>query len=360
MAKFPEYEVGKPIKIVIPDRGDAVYTATVENAFTLFTMSPVLLVSLKTQNRTPASFGNETPALMILKLHDRRVTLEREHFLDEPEYKEEEKRAYRAYLSRVRSGELQHIDFADALKTYAIYDFTPARMEGYFNHQAHQYHEAELTAYRRLEELQGTLIPRLYTSVQALVESEYLEEGEAVPGLLIEYIPSVTLRQFFATNPPYRPEVVAHICEDAVRLIHRVSDFEALNRDVRLDNILVRQSILSLFQESPTPPFEEYKGKTCVAIDLSHVRFRREDEEYLDWMDEKGEQGEADNIGVNCERQIRESYLGPKDLVKDKFGGGVWRYKQTMRFYVPRNEEEEEEIKTFMEKNKLEPWVGPH
>ena len=62
--------------------------------FTPFTMSPVLLVSLKAQDENPVSFGNETPTVMVLKLHDRRIIGERNDFLDEPEYKEEEKRAY--------------------------------------------------------------------------------------------------------------------------------------------------------------------------------------------------------------------------------------------------------------------------
>jgi len=88
----------------------------------------------------------------------------------------------------------------------------------------------------------------------------------------LEYIvPSITLRQFFLeANPPYHPGLVASVCDDAMRLVNMISDFEALNKDARLDNVLVRQSILDLDVASK----EEHIGKTCVAIDLSHVIFR--------------------------------------------------------------------------------------
>ena len=151
------------------------------------------------------------------------------------------------------------------------------------------------------------------------------------------------------------------MCEDAVRLTDRISDFEALNRDVGLDNILVRQSILSLFRESSAPPLHEYIGKTCVAIDLTHMEFRREDVDDLDWMDKKLGWGEAFGIGTDCEREIRDTYLGPKDLEGDKpCRRGIWRYKETSRFMVPKNEEDAENIKKSIERYGLGPWIGPH
>jgi len=79
-------------------------------------------------------------------------------------------------------------------------------------------------------------------------------------------------------------------------------------------------------------------------------------------MDKKYSQDEAGLIGRLCEREIRESYLGfQKDLDKDiQVGEGVWKYKRTMRFLVPRDKEEAESFKEFMEKEGLEPWIGPH
>ena len=48
MTDFSEYEVGKHLKIKIVDHGDTIHTDTIEKAFTPFTISPILLVSLKT------------------------------------------------------------------------------------------------------------------------------------------------------------------------------------------------------------------------------------------------------------------------------------------------------------------------
>ena len=162
MTELSEYEAGKHLKIKIADHRDAIYTVKIEEAFTPFTMSAVLLVSLRKKNESPVSFGNDTPKLTILKLHDRRIGGMRHPFARRPDYREEEQMAYREYLSGIRSGEIQLIDFGDPLKTYnAIGGFPPAQMEGYLNYMVRQQYDAELAAYQRLAELQGTLIPRL-------------------------------------------------------------------------------------------------------------------------------------------------------------------------------------------------------
>ena len=80
--------------------------------------------------------------------------------------------------------------------------------------------------------------------------------------------------------------------------------------------------------------------------------FRKEDEEFSVWMERKGCEDEAFGIAANCERQIRVSYLGPKDLEKDDIGGGIWRcHMPAKRFHLRRNEAQGENFKKNMEMN---------
>jgi len=146
MTDWSEYDVGKVIKVKLPAK-EEMCAVTIVKAFTPFTMSPVLVVSLQTKSGTPLSFGNDSLKVMVLKMHDRRcIHSMRESYIGQADYREEERAAYNEYLSQVGSGELKAIDFGEAEnKTCKMDDFTPAMMEGYFDFKARVFfYEAEL------------------------------------------------------------------------------------------------------------------------------------------------------------------------------------------------------------------------
>jgi serine/threonine protein kinase len=134
------------------------------------------------------------------------------------------------------------------------------------------------------------------------------EDGlDVIQGILIEFVASISLRSFIGHNPPFPHELITQVCEDAISLIHQLSDACVLNGDVRLDNMLVRTS-----------------DHRCVLIDLTHCRNRRDDESEADWIEAKRSQDEEGAIGYVVEGAIKEA-----------FGSKVWVYKPSWRFYPP-------------------------
>lgn len=86
----------------------------------------------------------------------------------------------------------------------------------------------------------------------------------------------------------------------------RVSDFEILNDDVRLDNFLIRESALVKTQPEPYP---------VVLIDLARCRFRRSDETDDVWKSTKQTCDESGAVGFVLLKQV-----------EDHVGKGIWRY----------------------------------
>ena len=192
--------------------------------------------------------------------------------------------------------------------------------------------ERERAAYERLRSLQGTKIPRVY----GVVEREVVIPGahpdgesavaENIPGLLLEYVPSVTLREVIETwkarDPPLPNGILAALCEKAVQIVERVSDFDVLNEDVHMDNFLIRQPFATASSqgESGLSTVED----AVVLVDLGHCRVRREDESEEEWMRAKWYQDEAGAAGFVA--------LG---LVRKFVGDDVWAYERSLRYYRP-------------------------
>ena len=283
------YITGAKLVLKLPSGGAT--TATVLTAFTPFTLSPVLRVSLQ------PGFGPSSEA--ILKLHDRRCLVNtREEYGDTPVYTPEREILYREYLDALSRGDANPCNFDDL---GVEHEFTDGEFEAYLAHTARKLYHAELSTYERLKSLQGSRIPRFYSAVS------YEDGLDVIQGILIEFVPSISLRSFISHNPPFPHEVIAQVCDDAISLIHHLSDALVLNEDVRLDNVLVRTS-----------------NRRCILIDLTHCRSRRDDESEADWVAVKWSQDEEGAIGHVATRVIKEA-LGSK----------VWVYKPSLRFCRP-------------------------
>jgi hypothetical protein len=156
--------------------------------------------------------------------------------------------------------------------SFAGIGLTNGQFEGYVAHWSEKYYKTELQTYRHLQSLQGTRIPQLYTTI---VYPGARGIPDPVPGLLIEYVPSLSLRQFIRHKPHYPPSVIKTVCDDALKLISTINDLEFLNEDVRIDNVLVRKSALEEKNSGGLPH--------CVLIDLSHRRQRGLEEDDEKW-----------------------------------------------------------------------------
>ena len=128
-----------------------------------------------------------------------------------------------------------------------------------------------------------------------------------VHGILIEYVPGPSLRSFVhsairSPDTKLRQEL-ASIADEAVAVVLKISSYPVLNRDVRLDNMLVRAAYVSRlrlegdgeaggeimvtpdsFSETAIhEPTISRNTSRCVAIDFSHSRLRFPDETDEQW-----------------------------------------------------------------------------
>lgn len=87
-----------------------------------------------------------------------------------------------------------------------------------------------------------------------------------------------------------------------MNLIRLVSEYDVLNKDIRVDNVLVRN--------------HDHHTASCVLIDLPNCRLRRCDESDIDWHYAKVSQDEEGAIGCVTEMKLRQ-------LV----GDDVWEYQ---------------------------------
>lgn len=317
-----EYSPGSVIRLKSVQNNVPI-EATVWHAYIPFTMSPVLRVSLAPDCLAALS-GTDAPAEMILKLYDRRYLINvREEYGDTnpTEYTWYKQAAYAEYLLALQNEQKKPIDFGN-MEMMMEADLSDGEFEGYMAHWAKKLYETELQTYEDLHLLQGKRIPRLYSAV---LYTHPHSIPDPVPGLLLEYIPSLSLRQFIQYDPPWSPSLVRRVCNDAVKLVDEVSDHEVLNEDVRVDNVLVRLSALSNVEDmSPA-------CVACVLIDLSHCRKRRSDEGEEEWMRAKWSQDEEGAVGYVAQREVRDRYPAEQ--------GEVWNYKPSLRYYRPMQEE---------------------
>ncbi|KAI1788007.1 hypothetical protein LXA43DRAFT_1184118 [Ganoderma leucocontextum] len=316
-------------------------TCTIAKAFRPFTLSPVLLVSELVQpltsSRRPGQLQLSLPACAILKLYDRRCLVNARDTHDKGlPWSLDKEREYRQYLDAVATGgAVAPVDFDSP--TYWETPVPHGEFEAYLAHTAQKVFAAERTAYERLRPLQGKKIPTVYGVVEhetqitipADADGSAVRVTETVPGLLLEYIPSLTLRELVATwtarAPPLPNRVLTALCKEAVRVVDRVSDFDVLNEHVRMDNFLIRQPFLasSSHGEEPAQVVED----AVVLIDLGQCRLRREDESEDEWVDAKWLQDEAGAAGCVV-----------MSLIHKFIGDDVWTYERSLRYYRPPEE----------------------
>jgi serine/threonine protein kinase len=134
-------------------------------------------------------------------------------------------------------------------------------------------YNAETADYARLQDYQGHLTHRLLAAV-TLHFMPAGSEGDSseteffhVKGILLEYIEGFSLSKL-ATQA--RISSWQGIINEAVKIVHVLSDNNVLNADVRPDSFIVT-------------PHGNDDGYRVVMIDFGHSRLRREDESDFEW-----------------------------------------------------------------------------
>jgi hypothetical protein len=278
-------------------------SVTVVQPFRPFTVSPVMLVRW---------CEGLSPREVVLKLYDRRcMTNERRMRGQGCPYDPQRDRDYDEYLDQVLAGSIDrlHVNFD---VPWCLDGLSPGAFEASLDLACHRLFEAERQTFLHLSDLQGTKIPQLLGVVSYTVARNGGPHPFVIPGLLMEYIPSASLRELFDTwardDPPLPISSVPSICNEAISLVNLFSDRSVLNMDVRLDNFIVRKQ-------------EHSDGHRVVMIDFARCRLRCADETDWKWAEAKQSQDEESAIGYILGR-----------LINTRLGDGVWRYSPSLRF----------------------------
>jgi hypothetical protein len=300
-------------------------SAKILATFGQFTLSPVLRIALDGVTSIPSE--------VVLKLYDRRcMTNARDEFDEGHPFTLQKEREYKQYIRACSQGDVQPCDFDDQVFVDET-EMSDGQFEAYLEHSCRKMFTDEFAAYQQLRTLQGTRVPRLYGTVEyqspPLIDDDGSEvELDLTHGILLEYISSVSLRSFvdiWRTSNEPSPSILSSVCDDAVVLINQTSDYDILNTDVRLDNILVRL----LTSPGSIPKIEDLPPNPCVLIDLAQCRLRREDEDEDAWVAAKWSQDEEGAVGFVVAGLLKR--LGHE---------GVWGYKRSLRYYRPLENEQ--------------------
>jgi hypothetical protein len=238
-------------------------------------------------------------------------------------------------------------------------------IEAYIEDACHQLLEDERRAYCDMREIQGTLVPTLYGAVtytSSGVSSAH-DDNRLPPylanGLLLEHLPGSTLKDFLdaalLTDPPSY-EVISAVCDQAVLLMDRLDDFNVLNRDARLQNILVvpvcesNLSRLTIGADSIAASHVNSTTPSCspstitpptyrlVAIDFACSRLRYHDETDEQWRRAKQSMDERGAVGAVAQNLLDRRALAREGLVDKE---RLWRYHRSTRWWRNLNEEEQ-------------------
>ena len=306
---------------LVTSSGKIPLSVRVEKAVRPYTMSPVFHVSIdKPQDSEHLkALPSNLPDNAIIKLYDRRCIMnDRKHGGYRGLWSLDKEHQYRLYLKQVAEGIIKPVSVDDY---YEVEDDPTAGggFEYYLKCQAHKMFSAEHTTYMRLSPLQGKEVPRLYGVIECDLRIDLGEDRggvvtEIVPGLLLEYIPSMTIRQLVKTwtsrADALPNEVLAKICETAVEVIDHINDLEVLNEDVRIDNILTRDPFLvprpeaSAVYSGDTTPWTLVEHPVVV-IDFAQCRLRQPHETEAQWGHAKWMEDEMGAAGFVLASKVK-------------------------------------------------------
>ena len=285
-------------------------------------MSPVLRVCI-----SPLPAFACIPGDAVLKLYDRRyLTNTRKHGANGRPWDSCKEREYRRYLAAVADGSVVSPNFDEVADDREL---SEGEFEAYLQHLADDMFRAETATYDRLLPLQGKDIPKCYARVEwrtRLPVAGSSAVTETIRGVLLEYIPGLSLRNLVQTwtkrQPALPRTVLAEICDRAVAVIDRTSNFDVLNEDVRMDNFIVREPFLR------APPSSLHGSRRyelidhpVVLLDLAQVILRASYLTDAEWGLGKLHEDEEGAVGYILMR-----------LLKKFVGEEVWTYQPSDRW----------------------------
>lgn len=202
--------------------------------------------------------------------------------------------------------------------------WTPGHREAYLQKWCDKLYAQELEVYRTLADVQGEKVPVLYGTVRVRDKARRSRGIAPVQGLLMEYkSPSFPLRDIPERMP--NQDLWHDIGKAAVKLVQDVGDLGVLNRDIRLENILVAP-VYGRFVGSPNNSWEllpsphelelelqdDARQFKVFMIDFGIARIQGEDETNDEFRRARKSQDEEGAIGYVLERYLMKHARGCK------------------------------------------------
>lgn len=271
----PGYQQDDTLKLdIIESHHDAlssteIITAQVAQVMTA-TMSPVMLVTLKTPN---------APNRAILKLYNRRFgsSLRRSKKGKHLPCRVQDEAAFRSFVDRGDIGpfmdEMEKDRRTELLPNWAadrrLESGGQAKSEAALWWEAGTHFETEIEAYKRLKDLEGVFIPRVYASVRfsptSASTSEDIDDYHSVNGILLQFIPGWSLWDLpESPSSPTSPQEWTSIVQRVVQGAHGVN-----KRDIILKASCPRNVVVDADSHLP------------FIIDLAQCYFM--DQLFKDW-----------------------------------------------------------------------------
>lgn len=155
-------------------------------------------------------------------------------------------------------------------------------------------HKNEVATYSRLKHHQGNRIPHLLAEVAFDAcpsdSTDAVRKKFQIKGILLQYLPGFTLSSIMEHTPPSSWQ---YIIDQAIKVVHVLSDNDILNADVRPDNFMV------------VPKEDTEGGYQVFMIDFGQCRFRK-DETDSEWGRMKWTQDEEGAVGVVMKSRLRK------------------------------------------------------
>lgn len=188
----------------------------------------------------------------VLKLYDRRFMNNARNQGKRPRnWTEEVEGAYRRFMVGIqRAGgiEAKYPDWKKWDVTLAnLRDKDGVLFEAMLERTCREMRKLEAAVYGRLESLQGSIVPRFYGTARLMSPHAADDSLAEVEGFLLEYVRGVSLGAYVESSLmcPHSPPCVsdaqlADVCDSAVQTVRKIGEYDYLNTDVRLDNVVVR------------------------------------------------------------------------------------------------------------------------
>jgi hypothetical protein len=285
------YVVGNTLHLQLRDeQAHPQIDATITRIITPFTLSCVAEVTISSFGLAAIPQGTRA----ILKLFDRRFASQiREEDNGLKPWTSGVENDYRKYLFEDETAS----SFIARLETEGlpfIYEergtFTTVQEEVYLQYKMFRFFNAELEVYRRIQDLQGTDVPKVLVTVTLSDDSGTKHKYLECPGLLLEFIEGIPLSDIDTSIPR---EAWQDLCEDAIRIVHTISDRDIRNEDVKPRNFIVRKE------------GDKYKA---IMIDFALCVFKKSDEELSEWREAQASQDEEGAVGYVMARKLGDGF----------------------------------------------------